>query len=83
MAIESEQSRTIEASVSADLAVHAMIEGTTPPYVEIIQHGGALPTLAKVKINFYCGDATKSPVIRDLAALVRQSFGVKQVHAVA
>jgi len=83
MAIESEQSRTIEASVSADLAVHAMIVGTTPPYVEIIQHGGALPTLEKVKINLYCADPTKSRVIQDLAALVRQAFGVKLIHAVA
>ena len=83
MAIESEQSRTIEASVSADLAVHAMIEGTTPPYVEIIQHGGTLPTLTKVRINFYCADPTKSPVIQDLAALVRQAFGVKLAQAAA
>ncbi len=83
MAIESEQSRTIEASVSADLAVHAMIEGTMPPYAEVIQHGGALPTLAKVKINFYCADPTGSPVIQDLAATVRQAFGVKLAQAVA
>lgn len=46
MAIESDQSRTIEASVSADLGVHAMLNGATPPYCEPIQHGGALPELS-------------------------------------
>ena len=83
MAIESDQCRTIEASTSADLAIHAMIDGTIPPYLEVIQHGGALPMLEKVRINFYHADPTKSPVIQDLAALVRQAFAVKQVQAVA
>ena len=60
-----------------------MIDGTIPPYLEVIQHGGALPMLEKVRINFYHADPTKSPVIQDLAALVRQAFAVKQVQAVA
>ena len=51
MAVESNSSRTIEASVSADLAVHTVIEGTEPPYVERIPHGGALPELTSTRIN--------------------------------
>jgi len=74
MAVESNSSRTIEASISADLAVHAAIEGTEPPYVEAIPHGGALPDLTKTKVNLYCADPSGHPVAGDLAALVRQAY---------
>ena len=76
MGVESDSSRTIEASVSADLAVHAAIDGTEPPHVERIQHGGALPDLTSTRINLYHADLPSQPVTRDLAELVRQSFRV-------
>lgn len=76
MAVESNSSRTIEASVSADLAVHTVIEGTEPPYVERIQHAGALPDLTSTKINMYQSGAGGQPVVLDLVELVRQSFRV-------
>jgi hypothetical protein len=53
MAVESESDRTIGATISADLAIHAMIEGTKPPHLEQINHGGTLPVLAVQKINMY------------------------------
>lgn len=74
MAVESEQTRTIEASLSADLAVHAMLEQAVPPQFEIIRHGGALPTLPGKKINLYVADAAQSPVVSDLAGVVRRAF---------
>lgn len=74
MAIESEQSRTIEAMVSADLAVHAMLAGTAPPYAEPIQHGGALPELPQKKINLYVGDLARDQVASDLVDLITQSY---------
>lgn len=74
MAVESESTRTIEASVSADLAVHTVIEGTEPPYVERIQHGGALPDLLTTQINLYVSDVTGGPVTEELAALIRQAY---------
>ncbi len=83
MAVESEQTRPIEASVSADLAVHAMIEGTEPPHCEIIQHGGALPDLGGININFYHDDTGKGAMSDELAALVRQAFRGPMVQAVA
>lgn len=73
MAIESQQSRTIEATVSADLAVHAMIEGTQPPHAEIIDHRGSLPDLGDVGINLYA-QATGNPVVSELSAMIRQSY---------
>ena len=83
MGVESDQTRTIEAGVSADLAVHAMVDGTAPQYLEVIQHGGALPELAMVNINLYLADPAQSPVIGDLAALVRQAFVTRSVPAMA
>ncbi len=83
MAIESEQSRSIEAAVSADLAVHTMIDGTAPPQSEIIQHGGALPALASVSINLYVAATAKGQMGRDLASFIRQAFEPQAMQAVA
>lgn len=74
MAVESDSSRTVEASVSADLAVHAAIEGTEPPYVEKIAHNGGLPTLPRILINFYTADPKGDVPKAALAALVRQAY---------
>ncbi|KGB82868.1 MAG: LysR family transcriptional regulator [Pseudomonadota bacterium] len=74
MAVESNSTRTIEASVSADLAVHTVIEGSEPPYVERIQHGGALPELPTKQINLYVSDVTGGKVTDDLAAQIRQAY---------
>jgi len=74
MAVESDSTRTVEASVSADLAVHAILEGHTPPYCEKIQHGGALPALASKRINLYRSTLASGPVADRLVELVKQSY---------
>lgn len=74
MAIESEQSRTIEASVSADLAIHAMLEGSAPSYFETINHGGALPKLEERQINLYVDTLQQDQVMEDLVALIRNAY---------
>nr|WP_252735354.1 LysR family transcriptional regulator [Celeribacter halophilus] len=74
VSVESDQTRTIEASVSADLAVHVMLEDTAPPYSEPIQHGGALPELASKRINLYCSDMVKGEAAERLRDLLRQSY---------
>ncbi|MEE9428773.1 MAG: LysR family transcriptional regulator [Paracoccaceae bacterium] len=83
MAIESEQSRPIEAAVSADLAVHTMIEGTAPPQCEVIQHGGNLPDLESVSINMYLAKNTKGQMGDDMARFIRQAFQPQAMQAVA
>lgn len=83
MAIESQQSRPIEAAVSADLAVHAMIEGMTPPQCEVIQHGGALPELASIQINLYVAKTVDSQMGQDMVSFIRQSFQPQALQAVA
>ncbi len=74
MAVDSESDRTIEATVSADLAVTVLLEGTEPPHQEIMDHGGTLPRLPVQNINLYGGDRMKAQYIEELAALIRQSY---------
>ncbi|PWE33741.1 LysR family transcriptional regulator [Maritimibacter sp. 55A14] len=74
MAVESDRSRSVEASVTADLAVHAGVAGTTPPYIEEVDHGGALPDLGHTCINLYGAGSPGSGVGAELAAMVRQAY---------
>jgi DNA-binding transcriptional LysR family regulator len=74
MVVETESDRTIEATVSADLAVHTMIDGTEPPHLAQIDHGGTLPDLPRQLINLYGADATNNHIVRELAVLVRGTF---------
>ena len=74
MVVETESDRTIEATVSADLAVHTMIEGTQPPHLEQIDHGGTLPDLPVQMINLYGAGQGNSVVVAALADLLRQAF---------
>ncbi|TKZ20540.1 LysR family transcriptional regulator [Shimia litoralis] len=74
MAVETESERTVEATVSADLGVMAMIEGTEPPHLEVIDHGGALPDLGVQHINMYGAQEAKGEVITYLADLLRKGF---------
>lgn len=74
MGVETDSDRTIEAAVAADLAVHAMIDGTEPPYLEQIDHAGALPELPEQQINLYGGEMSKGEVHDHLATLLRNAF---------
>jgi DNA-binding transcriptional LysR family regulator len=75
LAVESNSSRTIEATVSADLAVHTVLEGSEPPQMERIAHGGGLPELSRMKINLYVSDAPRSPTTVIFADLIREAYG--------
>ena len=74
MGVESESTRTVEASVSADLAVHAVISGHEPRYMERITHGGALPDLPGTLINMYSAETGHSRPVAALIDLLRQSY---------
>ncbi|MEL7345529.1 MAG: LysR family transcriptional regulator, partial [Pseudomonadota bacterium] len=73
MAVESDSSKTIEASVSADIAVHVALEGTAPPMVEAIRHGGELPELKVYRVNLY-RSARRDPAVSMLDAMLRQAY---------
>ncbi len=83
MAVDTDSTRTIEATVSADLAVHTMLEGTEPRHLEKINHGGQLPTLRKMNINLYRSEIDDGPVITDLSRLIRDGFRTMRVPVMA
>ncbi|MGR3758679.1 LysR family transcriptional regulator [Roseobacteraceae bacterium NS-SX3] len=74
MALDSDSDRTVEATLSADLAVGVLLEGTQPGHQEVIDHGGALPELPGQHINLYGGERVAAPYVEELAALIRQGF---------
>ncbi len=76
LSVETENDRTIEATVSADLAVHAMLEGTEAAHLEKIESHGILPDLPVHKINLYGGDSGRGPLVAALAELVRENFRI-------
>jgi len=75
MVVNSDSTRTVDATVSADLAVHANMDGNATPYLEPIDHGGALPDLAEVLINMYHTPRSDMPLIEVLADYVRSAYG--------
>lgn len=78
VAVESESTRAIEASVSADLGVHAGIRSGLPPQFEVIDHHEALPALPSVKINLYARrEGPKAALIARLAEAIRAAYGAK------
>lgn len=80
MTVDSDSTRTIEATVSADLAVHTALAGSVPPYLEPIPHDGALPDLTTQRINLYRAERG-GPGLDHLCGLVRQAFGTPSVAA--
>ena len=71
--VDSNQTRSCEATVSADLAVIAQLEGTMPVF-ETVPHRGALPDLGSVRIALYTRAAGRGRATDDLIAMVRSAF---------
>lgn len=74
MAVESEDDRAVEALVSADLAVGALLEDSIPPHLEAISAGGVLPELGSQKINLYGAYTPGDEVMTQLADMLRHGF---------
>ncbi len=76
-AVDSDRDQTVDAMVSADLAINAALEGTLSPYVEAISHGGALPDLGAMKINLYGAVAGRTPALDMLTDMLRNAYGAR------
>jgi DNA-binding transcriptional LysR family regulator len=75
MAADGHSSRAVEVTVSADLAVHAMLDGAEKRlFFEKIPHGGALPDLTSFAIGMYVSPRSPGPALDALAGLVRQTY---------
>ncbi len=73
-AVESDSDRTLEAAVSCDMAVHALLAGTEPPHVERIPPGCGLPELSSFLINLYVRPGNTIPGVTALAELLRKAW---------
>lgn len=73
-AVDTDSDRSIEVTVAADMAVCAMIEGTEPAQLEVVDHGGALPDIGRQFINMYGAEEVKGEAVLALAQLLRQAF---------
>jgi DNA-binding transcriptional LysR family regulator len=80
-AINSDSDGAIEATISADLAVTAMLEGTAPHLLEAVPQAAGLPDLGLQKINMYGAATPRSELVTQLAAVVRQGFGANLLAA--
>ena len=81
MAVDTRATRTVEASVSADLAVHAMLESAVSPHLEPVSHGGTLPDLPSTRINMYRAQNAKGALVDALEEMVRTAYGRMAVAA--
>ncbi len=75
MAVDTGSTRTVEATVSADLAVHAMLECAITPHLEPINHNGSLPDLPSTRINMYRSTAATGAVVEGLEEMLRNAYG--------
>ncbi len=81
MGVESDSIRTVEASVSADLAVHAALEGTVNQHMEVIGDSGNLPELPMFNINMYIAGGPQQDLANRLAVFVRAAYGRPAIAA--
>lgn len=73
MVVESDDDRSVEALISADLAVGALLEEAIPPHQEPINPGTALPDLGVQQINLY-GAGGRNEVLAQLAEMLRKGY---------
>lgn len=81
MAVDTGSTRTVEATVSADLAVHAMLDCAISRHLEPIAHGGALPELPSTRINMYRAPNAKGAPVDALEEMIRDAYGRMAVAA--
>jgi DNA-binding transcriptional LysR family regulator len=74
MAVDTGSTRTVEATIAADLAIHAILEGAVAPQFEKIPHGGALPELPSSKINMYRSRTAGGMQVDALVDMIEESY---------
>jgi DNA-binding transcriptional LysR family regulator len=74
MAVDTGSTRTVEATIAADLAIHAVLESAVGPHFERISHGGALPELPSSRINMYRSPQSVGEPIDALEDMVRGAY---------
>ncbi len=78
MAVDSDDDRSVEALISADLAVGALLEDSTPPHLAPLPAGCDLPDLGVQKINMYAANRPDE-MLEQLGTMLRQGFGAPRM----
>lgn len=74
LAVESDHSRTVEASIAADLAIHVQLRGSYPLGCAEVPEAAGLPELPSSHINLYCSAPRPSKALERMIELLRQSY---------
>lgn len=74
LVVQTDSARTIEATVGADLALHAMMDGMVPQGMEPVSHGGALPTLKAFNVNLYTRAGFGGEAAEHMLGLLRKVY---------
>lgn len=72
--VDTESDATVDASLAADMAIHARLRDTSQSLLEEIDHDGALPDLPAFNINMYAVAEAQNPLAAALAAEVRSAY---------
>lgn len=81
MAVDTNSTRTVEASISADLAVHCVLEGAQSPHMSPIEHCGHLPDMPISRISMYRSAAAIGAPLDGLVNMLRAAYGRLTVAA--
>lgn len=81
-AIDSLSDGAIEATVSADLAVTTILEGSAPRHLELVPASAQLPDLGTQNVNMYGGRTPRNELVEQLAKMVRNGFCVSDLAVV-
>ena len=73
MVVESDIDNAVEAVVSADLAVTAVIQGAFPRQTGAVEHNGTLPDPGDTRIIMY-GERSDNPVFVALCDMIRSTY---------
>ena len=82
-AIDSNSDGAIEATVSADLAVTTILEGSAPRHLEQVPASANLPDLGFQNINMYGGRTPRNELVEQMAIMVRNGFCAGDTLAVS
>jgi DNA-binding transcriptional LysR family regulator len=74
MAVDTDSSMAVDASLSADLAIEARLEDFITGFLEEIEHGGDLPDLPQFDVNLYARPEGHSVIAAHLAEMVREAY---------
>ncbi|MEM7695318.1 MAG: LysR family transcriptional regulator [Pseudomonadota bacterium] len=82
MAVDSVSTRTVDACISADFAVHAALASTVGNRYDVVEHLGVLPSLPSTKVAMYVASGPNDALSKKLADVVCEEWSCGKVPSV-